>query len=303
MDNSNCHSLFMSFSPILMIDLALFQTWTQGLTSSTDIQDSQKCLFQNLEVGLHRPYWFLAQKDCYPLEEEMKRKLIGAYYEFDNEVLLLLMRGKRLLNGRNGREIAEMASLTGIPFSSVKRQTQNLIRMVKTLEEDPEDAKRILEIRYDLLDIERIFSIIFINSHQINISPFKGDIQACLRCSTIFLKHWTNGKSLVFLDEISPDCRNLKHQLKDNIFFSFEGRTRDVLSCSLQIGVGLAQIREIKDLVLDIKEMILTPCDNDPLIVMDVFGALLGEECISSPTYYLLLNCLLEVSLEIQASN
>ncbi|KAJ1839078.1 hypothetical protein LPJ73_006880, partial [Coemansia sp. RSA 2703] len=178
----------------------------------------QLYLMQYLEYYMHRPRYFLEQRHLLPLGEKARTDLIERYYAFDEAVMLQYL--SRKLNSRTRTYLPEVATKTGVPISSCKRQFENIKRIAKQ-SEDEEGVPLVNEImdKFALPEplAKKYAHILFLNINRVDttkrcLSHFKfADFDFC--ASTLIL-YWTTMSSTMTLDDIDEPLTQHAQQLK-----------------------------------------------------------------------------------------
>jgi hypothetical protein len=225
----------------------------------------------------------MGQRSYFPFSATLKLSLIGGYFALDEAVVRELI-GKKLI-GKTRRDLDDISEHTFIPLASCRRQFDNLCIVLRRIEGSPNDLYRLIQRKFLLPEslVRFYVGAIFLNHHQIDVNqheliqeiPF----DVILDCAHAFIEHWSVDRmSLAFDSAIAHDVRELKaalgqHQsswaeclirglpqgdLRTKII-SRSVYLQPLLKNILQIGGGLVQSREIRDLLMDIMEMVAIP--------------------------------------------
>ncbi|KAJ2707537.1 hypothetical protein FB645_000714 [Coemansia sp. IMI 203386] len=175
-------------------------------------------LMQYLEYYMHRPRYFIEQRYLLPLGEKARTDLIERYYSFDEPVMLEFL--SRKLNSRARTYLPEVATRTGVPISSCKRQFENIKRIAKQ-SEDEEGVPLVNEImdKFALPELlaKKYAHILFLNINRVDttkrcLAHFKmADFDFC---SSTLIKYWTTMSSTMTLDDIDEPLTQHAQQLR-----------------------------------------------------------------------------------------
>ncbi|KAJ1824325.1 hypothetical protein LPJ60_000839 [Coemansia sp. RSA 2675] len=184
----------------------------------TEYVRGQLHLMQYLEYYMCRPRYFLEQRHLLPLCDKARMGLVEQYYAFDEPVMLEFLGRK--LNSRTRTYLPELATKTGIPVASCKRQFENIRRIAKQAE-DEEGMPLVNEImdRFALSEplATHYAHILFLNINRVDttkrcLSHFKfADFDFC---ASILIQYWTTTTSTMTLDDIDQPLTQHAQQLK-----------------------------------------------------------------------------------------
>lgn len=192
--------------------------------------------------------------------------------------------------GRTRRDLDDVSVRTLVPLASCRRQFDNLRQVAHRVEESPTDLHKLIKRKFLLSEglVKSYSSAIFLNHHQIDVSRHASvqavSLYAMLECSQIFIQYWSVDRTSIAFDSgIAHDIRDIRSDLigcqnswVDRAVASIsdvgwgkkelagsELTLRTLLKNCLQIGCGLVHNREIKDLLVDIIELVVTPILQD----------------------------------------
>ncbi|KAJ2723846.1 hypothetical protein GGI07_002385 [Coemansia sp. Benny D115] len=178
----------------------------------------QLYLMQYLEYYMHRPRYFLEQRHLLPLDDRARKDLVERYYTFDEPVMLEFL--SRKLNSRTRTYLPEVATKTGVPIASCKRQFENIKRIAKQAED--EEGVPLVEEIMDKFALSESLALKY--SHMLFLNINRVDTtKRCLAhfkfsdfdfCASILIKYWTTTSSTMTLDDIDEPLTQHAQQLK-----------------------------------------------------------------------------------------
>lgn len=115
-----------------------------GAIVLSDTRD-QYALFRHLGPFLHNPP-ALQHQDIFPLSEDDRRHLLFSYYQYDAELMLLIL-GKQMSKSMR-KDLDELADETQLALSSCYRQFDNLRRIFKTVEDQPGPLAHVIQQQF-----------------------------------------------------------------------------------------------------------------------------------------------------------
>lgn len=208
------------------------------------------------------------------------------YFSLEEAVVRELI-GRRLV-GKTRRDMDDISKRTMVPLASGRRQFDNLCAVMKTIEESPSNLFTLVKRKF-LLPPELIrcyVGALFLNHHQIDVNSqptVEGiALDVVLECTNAIIRCWSVDKcSLAFDPAIAHDMRDLKAALWNtqsewtNIILnrvsedmkmrlaSAESVIVRIIQSALQIGSGLVNTREVRDLLVDIVDSMSFPLMHD----------------------------------------
>ncbi|PJF17301.1 hypothetical protein PSACC_02836 [Paramicrosporidium saccamoebae] len=276
-----------------MVRMELYNLWALSTWKNISEEDAthveivvvqnQFRLYESLESLLRRPKYFMGQRSYFPFSAALKLSLIGGYFALDEAVVRELI-GKKLI-GKTRRDLDDISEHTFVPLASCRRQFDNLCIVLRRIEGSPTDLYRLIQRKFLLPEplVRSYVGAIFLNHHQIDVNQHESvqeiPFDVILDCAHAFIEHWSVDRvSLAFDSAIAHDVRELKaalghHQsswaeclllgLSDNDLHTKVAmrsvHIQPLVKNILQIGGGLVQSREIRDLLVDVIEMIAVP--------------------------------------------
>lgn len=249
------------------------------------VVQSQYRTFDLLEVHLQRPRFFIDQ--CFfPLPLEIKRTLLELYYTFDVEIARELLDKKMSSRGR--RDLDEICAQSGQPLASIRRQFETFKRIHRRVEELPGDLNQNIQRKFLLSKrlSAKYAAIVLLTRHRIEVGRRKIGIStvAVFECAEAFFFHLTLPSKTIEFDYIlAREIRELRTtvyslQSQEELYESMNeaihatdgekaGALMDqllsvnlikrLLEFILQIGSGLSQANDIRDLCIDINDLIV----------------------------------------------
>ncbi len=192
--------------------------------------------------------------------------------------------GKKLV-GRTRRDLDDVSDCTGVPLASCRRQFDNLCEVARVVHDSPGDPFALMRRSFLLSPplVESYMSIILLNHHQVDVnqSPSVRDLPlgVALQCAHVFITHWSIDRSSLSFDSIiahdirdirtimmaHPDewprsiMRHMCQKVIQGVGEHTDKAIRILVKNILQIGSGLVQLREIKDFIIDIVDLIVAP--------------------------------------------
>ena len=208
------------------------------------------------------------------------------YFSLDEAVVRELV-GRRLV-GKTRRDMDDISKRTMVPLASGRRHFDNLCAVMKTIEESPSNLFTLVKRKF-LLPPELIHCYVvalFLNYHQIDVNSqptVEGmALDVVLECTNTIIRCWSIEKcSLAFDSAIAHDMRDLKTALwntqsewtsiiSNRVSESIKSRLIDaesaivhIIQSALQIGSGLLNTREVRDLLVDIIDSVSYPLMQD----------------------------------------
>lgn len=251
------------------------------------VVQSQYRTFDLLEVHLQRPRFFIDQ--CFfPLPLEIKRSLLELYYTFDIEIARELLDKKMSSRGR--RDLDEICAQSGQPLASIRRQFETFKRIHKRVEDLPGDLNQNIQRKFLLSKrlSAKYAAIVLLTRHRIEVGRRKIGISttAVFECAEAFFFHLTLPSRTIEFDYIlAREIRELRTtvfalQTHDDLYGSMNEALH--VTCSddakvstlinrllvddllkllvesiLQIGSGLSQANDIRDMCIDINDLVV----------------------------------------------
>lgn len=232
---------------------------------------SQYRTFKHFEHFLARPKFFLSQS-VFSFCKEARYHIIESYYSFD-ECLMQEVLGKKL-SSRLRRDLEEIAvDKLNISISSVRRQYENLKRLMKRTEESSNVAM-LIEDEFCLPKAlaRKYTNIIFILTHKLDTNRRKLAVfkfSDFIYCAGVFQKYWIKD-----LSEMAQDVREVKalfrsskdlleeyhSAVKSNEVTAPTDKFKTIVRNVLSLGAGLSQSKEMRDIFVDLVEKIVEPC-------------------------------------------
>lgn len=252
---------------------------------------SQFRAFELLEQHLQRPRFFIDQ--ClFPLPLEIKRTLLEHYYSFDQAIARELLDKKMSSRGR--RDLDEICAQTGQPLASIRRQFESIKRVQRRVEELPGDLHSNIQRKFLLSKSlsAQYATLALLNKHRIEIGRRKVALStpAVFECAeALFFNLTLPAKTSEFDYLLAREIRELRtagfggsvEDLIDALvegLFAVAGDNTDLVDCilarlephdyrllhrlvdsTLQLGSGLSQAKEVRDLVIDMHDTFARP--------------------------------------------
>eukprot|EP00056_Hartaetosiga_gracilis_P009691 m.140130 g.140130 ORF g.140130 m.140130 type:complete len:350 (-) comp13176_c0_seq37:2951-4000(-) len=262
-------------------------------TIENDTQD-QFNMFDLLVPYLNNPQT-LSQQDLFFLNEIDCAEMLKRYYSYDNELMAHIL-GKQLSRGLR-KDLDEVAEKTGIPLKSCNRQFDNLRRIFKMVEDVPGKLSSLISDMFLLDPLQAIAyaSMVFITNNRLYVDKrVLQDVRLpiLLESSTEFMNSWTsiaepNGDDQDLHKKFLQDMREIKYTILHSTKQLQEMQkvvnanckdfsqnkikaTVPILRSLIQIGGGLSNRGEWRDIFEDLMEQVVLPCKEANLRVEEV---------------------------------
>lgn len=271
------------------------------------VVQSQFRVFELLEQHLQRPRYFIDQ--CFfPLPLEMKRSLLEQYYGFDDEVARDLL--DRRMSGRGRRDLDEICVLTGKPLAAIRRQFEAFKRVQRRVEELPGDLEVNIQRKFLLSRrlSSRYAAVALLTRHRIEVGRKRVPASAStvFECAEALFFHLTLPARTIEFDYLlareirelrtagmAADLSLIHAQLSLGLVeqpgllrclaLNDHGLLQRLLDAVLQLGSGMSQAKEVRDLFIDMTEAVAQPLAQAGLdreqvqILFNALSALLPE--------------------------
>lgn len=247
------------------------------------VVQSQFRVFELLEQHLQRPRYFIDQ--CFfPLPLEMKRSLLEQYYGFEDEVARELL--DRRMSGRGRRDLDEICAQTGRPLAAIRRQFETFKRVQRRVEELPGDLEVNIQRKFLISRrlSARYAAVALLTRHRIDVGKKRVPAPApvVLECAEALFFHLTlPARTIEFDYVLAREIRELRlsgilsdpiqvHEQLSRAIKSQQdllrclasdsyGLLQRLLDAILQLGSGLSQAKEVRDLFIDMTEALAQP--------------------------------------------